>query len=84
MLLLTLLHYRHLNCFCFADYLTYDNTTGEIGANVDGTVTNDSTNLVTSGAVATAIDAAIVGGVTYKGAWTILLQLTDFSGYITC
>lgn len=63
-----------------ADYLTYDNTTGEIGANVDGTVTNDSTNLVTSGAVATAIDAAIVGGVTYKGTWTISPSTTDFSG----
>jgi hypothetical protein len=63
-----------------ANYLTYDNTTGEIGAKVDGTVTADSTNLVTSGAVATAIDAAIVGGVTYKGAWTITPSTTDFSG----
>ena len=63
-----------------ANYLTYDNTTGEIGANVDGTVTAASTNLVTSGAVATAIDAAIVGGVTYKGTWTISPSTTDFSG----
>jgi hypothetical protein len=63
-----------------ANYLNYDNTTGEIGAKVDGTVTADSTNLVTSGAVATAIDAAIVGGVQYKGAWTISPSTTDFSG----
>ena len=63
-----------------ANYLTYDNTTGEIGANVDGTVTANSTNLVTSGAVATAIDAAIVGGVQYKGTWTIAPSTTDFSG----
>ena len=63
-----------------ADYLTYDNTTGEIGALVDGTVTSASTNLVTSGAVATAIDNAIVGGVIYKGAWTITPSTTDFSG----
>ena len=63
-----------------ANYLTYDNTTGEIGALVDATVTNDSTNLVTSGAVATAINAAIVGGVTYKGTWTISPSTTSFSG----
>ena len=62
-----------------ADYLTYDNTTGEFGANVDTTVTASSTNLVTSGAVEAAISAAIVGGVTYKGTWTITGQ-TDYSG----
>lgn len=62
-----------------ADYLTYDNTTGQFGANVDTTVTASSTNLVTSGAVESAIAAAIVGGVTYKGTWTITGQ-TDFSG----
>ena len=51
------------------NYLEYDSTTGQIGAKVDGTVTASSTNLVTSGAVATAIDNAIVGGVIYKGTW---------------
>ena len=62
-----------------ADYLTYDNTTGEIGANVDTTVTDSSTNLVTSGAVAAAIGSAIVGGVIYKGTWDIT-SATDYSG----
>ena len=61
-----------------SDYLTYDNTTGEIGANVDTTVTASSTNLVTSGAVATAIDNAVVGGMVYKGVWTASGQ-TDYS-----
>lgn len=62
-----------------ADYLTYDNTTGEFGANVDTTVTPSSTNLVTSGAVDTAIANALVGGVIYKGTWTATNQ-TDYSG----
>ena len=62
-----------------ADYLTYDNTTGAFGAKVDTTVTASSTNLVTSGAVESAIAAAIVGGVTYKGTWDIT-SATDFSG----
>ena len=60
------------------NYLEYDNTTGAFGAKVDGTVTNSSTNLVTSGAVATAIDSAIVGGVIYKGTWDATGQ-TDYS-----
>lgn len=60
------------------NYLTYDNTTGEIGANVDTTVTASSTNLVTSGAVSTAIANAITGGMVYKGVWTATGQ-TDYS-----
>ena len=60
------------------NYLEYDNTTGAFGAKVDGTVTNASTNLVTSGAVATAIDSAIVGGVVYKGTWDAEGE-TDYS-----
>lgn len=60
------------------DYLTYDNTTGEFGANVDTTVTANSTNLVTSGAVQTAIDNALIGGMVYKGVWTATGQ-TDYS-----
>ena len=62
------------------DYLTYDNTTGAFGANVDTTVTANSTNLVTSGAVKTAIDSALIGGVIYKGTWTIATTTTDYSG----
>ena len=62
------------------DYLTYDNTTGAFGANVDTTVTANSTNLVTSGAVKTAIDNALIGGVIYKGTWTIATTTTDYSG----
>ena len=61
-----------------ANYLTYNNTTGEFGANVDTTVTASSTNLVTSGAVETAIANALVGGVIYKGTWTATGQ-TDYS-----
>lgn len=63
-----------------ANYLEYDNTSGEFGAKVDTTVTADSTNLVTSGAVSAAIGAAIVGGVVYKGTWAITTSTTDFSG----
>lgn len=62
------------------DYLTYDNTTGAFGANVDTTVTANSTNLVTSGAVKTAIDNALIGGVIYKGTWTIATTTADYSG----
>ena len=61
-----------------ADYLGYDNTSGEISANVDTTVTASSTNLVTSGAVASAIASAITGGMVYKGVWTATGQ-TDYS-----
>lgn len=58
------------------DYLTYSN--GAIGAKVDGTVTASSTNLITSGAVNTAINNAISGGMVYKGVWTATGQ-TDYS-----
>ena len=61
-----------------ANYLGYDNTTGEFSANVDTTVTASSTNLVTSGAVATAIDNALVGGVIYKGTFAAAGQ-SDYS-----
>ena len=62
-----------------ADYLEYNNANGQFSAKVDTTVTSDSTNLVTSGAVATAIDNALVGGVIYKGTWAAAGQ-TDYSG----
>ena len=61
-----------------ANYLGYDNTSGEFSAKVDTTVTASSTNLVTSGAVETAIGNAIVGGVKYVGTWTATSQ-TDYS-----
>ena len=61
-----------------ANYLGYDSATGEFSAKVDTTVTSDSTNLVTSGAVATAIDNALVGGVIYKGTFAAAVQ-TDYS-----
>lgn len=60
------------------DYLTYDNTSGEFGANVDTTVTASSTNLVTSGAVSTAIANAISGALKYEGTWVATGQ-TDYS-----
>ena len=61
------------------NYLTYDNTTGAIGAKVDTTVTDSSTNLVTSGAVSSAIGTALVGGIIYRGTWDIT-SATDYSG----
>ena len=62
-----------------ANYLTYDNTNGQFGAKVDTTVTAASTNLVTSGAVETAIANALVGGVIYKGIFNAEGQ-ADYSG----
>ncbi len=62
-----------------ANYLEYDSTNHEFGAKVDTNVTADSTNLVTSGAVKAAIDAAVTGGVHYAGTWDIT-SATDFSG----
>jgi hypothetical protein len=60
------------------NYLTYNSSNGQIGAKVDGSVTAASTNLITSGAVDTAISNAIVGGVKYIGTWTATGQ-TDYS-----
>lgn len=62
-----------------ANYLSFNTTTHELSANVDTTVTANSTNLVTSGAVKTAIDNAISGGVHYEGTWDIT-GATDYSG----
>ena len=60
------------------NYLGYDNTTGKFSAKVDTTVTASSTNLVTSGAVESAIASAVTGGMVYKGVWTATGQ-TDYS-----
>ena len=60
------------------NYLGYDNTNGKFSAKVDTTVTASSTNLITSGAVNTAINNAIAGGVIYKGVWTVTGE-TDYS-----
>ena len=60
------------------NYLEYNNANGQFGAKVDGTVTENSTNLITSGAVYTAIDNALVGGVIYKGTFAAAGQ-TDYS-----
>ena len=60
------------------NYLGYDNATGKFSAKVDTTVTANSTKLVTSGAVQTAISNAMVGGMVYKGVWTATGQ-TDYS-----
>ena len=50
-----------------SNYLGYDNSTGQFSAKVDTTVGTVSTNLVTSGAVATAIENAIAGVIIPKG-----------------
>lgn len=60
------------------NYLEFDTTNHQIGAKVDTTVTNSSTNLVTSGAVATAIGTALTGALIYQGTWTATSQ-TDYS-----
>lgn len=60
------------------NYLTYDNSNGKFGANVDTTVTASSTNLVTSGAVSSAIGNALSGALIYEGTWTATGQ-TDYS-----
>lgn len=49
-----------------SNYLGYDNTTGKFSANVDTTVGTVSTNLVTSGAVQTAIENAVAGVIIPK------------------
>ena len=49
-----------------ADFLEYNNSNGQIGAKVDTTVTASSTNLVTSGAVKTAIDNAVASVIIPK------------------
>lgn len=61
------------------NYLEFDTSTHKIKAKVDTTVTESSNKLVTSGAVSTAIQNAIVGGVIYQGAWNIT-SATDLSG----
>lgn len=61
------------------NYLEFDTTNHQIGAKVDTTVTESSTNLITSGAVHTAITNALIGGVIYQGTWDIT-SATDFSG----
>lgn len=60
--------------------LTNSGTPGTVNSlAVDTTVTSSSSNLITSGAVATAIDNALVGALTYKGTWNIT-SATDYSG----
>ena len=60
-----------------ANYLNI--TSHQISAKVDTTVTGSSTNLVTSGAVKTAIDNALTGALVYQGTWTATSQ-SDYSG----
>ena len=60
------------------NYLEYSSANHTFGAKVDTTVTSSSTNLVTSGAVATAISTALTGALIYQGTWTATSQ-TDYS-----
>lgn len=60
------------------NYLSYDSLTGKFSAKVDTTVTDSSTNLVTSGAVSSAIALALTGALKYQGTWTATSQ-TDYS-----
>lgn len=61
-----------------ANYMTYSTENGTFALNVDTAVTASSNNLVTSGAVDTAIANAIVGGVNYQGTFSATGQ-TDYS-----
>lgn len=61
------------------NYLAYDMFNGTIGAKVDTTVTENSTKLVTSGAVSNAIGLALTGALKYQGTWTA----TNQSSYAT-
>ena len=60
------------------NYLEYSSANHTFGAKVDTTVTSSSTNLVTSGAVASAIATASTGALIYQGTWTATSQ-TDYS-----
>lgn len=60
------------------NYLEYNSANHTIGSKVDTTVTNSSTKLVTSGAVASAIATALTGALVYQGTWTATSQ-TDYS-----
>ena len=60
------------------NYLSYNSSTGKFSAKVDTTVTDSSTNLVTSGAVSSAIALALTGALKYQGTWTATSQ-TDYS-----
>jgi hypothetical protein len=59
-----------------ADYLTISNH--KLSANVDTTVAASSSNLITSGAVSSAIATALTGALKYQGTWTATSQ-TDYS-----
>ena len=59
-----------------ANYLSI--ASHELSAKVDTAVTTSSTNLVTSGAVASAIGTALTGALIYQGTWTATSQ-TDYS-----
>ena len=61
-----------------SNYMTFTSSNGELSLNVDTTVTDASTNLVTSGAVSSAIASALVGALNYQGTWTATSQ-TDYS-----
>ena len=61
-----------------SDYASFNTTTHELSLNVDTTVTDSSANLVTSGAVSSAIAAAQIGALNYQGTWTATGQ-TDYS-----
>lgn len=60
------------------NYLEFSTANHTIGAKVDTTVTGSSTNLVTSGAVSSAIASALTGALIYQGSWTATGQ-TDYS-----
>ena len=62
-----------------SNYLAFNTSTHKISAKVDTTVTDSSSKLITSGAVASAIQSAVVGGVIYQGTWNIT-SASDFSG----
>jgi len=68
-----------------ANYMTYDNTSGEFTLNVDSTPTASSNNLVTSGGVKSYVDGKI--STTYKAAGSVAFANlptlgADYEGYV--
>lgn len=63
------------------DYLEYDNTNGQFGAKVDTSVTANSTKLITSGAVQSAIALALSGALKYQTTWNATGQ-TNYSSIV--
>ena len=66
-----------------SNYLTYDNTTGQFGANVDTTPTENATDLITSGAVFTGLAGKVDALTTAPTAGTYTKVTINADGLVT-